>query len=53
MYTLCVCLPPGHIVQIGRAAGLSEVVQGVLGTLCVRSDCGLCPGHVHIPSFDS
>ena len=41
MYTLCVYLSPVHMTLIGRAARLSEVVQSVLGTFCVRSYCGL------------
>ena len=41
MYTSCVCLPHGHSASIGSATGLSEVVQSVLRTFCVRSECGL------------
>ena len=51
MYVHFVCLSPPptprHRVRIGRATGLSEVVHGVLGMFCVRSDCGLCQGQVH------
>ena len=44
MYTLCVCLPPGPRVCIGRVTRLSEVVQNVLGMFCVRLECGLFKG---------
>ena len=53
MYTLCVCFPPGDRARIGCAAGLSEVVQSVLGTFYVHSECGLFQGQIHISSFGS
>ena len=32
MYTLCVCLHPGKRAWIGRATGISELVQSAMCT---------------------
>ena len=47
MYTLHVCLPPPPLDtgrELGVQTGLSEVLQGVLETFYIRSDCELCHG---------
>ena len=52
MYVHCVFVCPLGKTWIGRATGLPDVVQCVLGMSCLCSEYRLFQGHVHISSFD-
>ena len=52
MYTVCLFCP----LDTGRELGVQQDFQMssrvVLGTFCVRLECGLFQGQVHISNFD-